>query len=143
MASDGRLRLSLLTEAVAVANRLSASDGIVLFLTFLSKKRGKYIDLDMFTVPREPPEPPVREPEPEPAEPEPELITLIFITTIFLSVAGGFAPSSPPANSQNTSLIAAILSTLGFQDLAVAAAADTNLSGAAPITIFALADRVC
>ncbi|KAL3647870.1 hypothetical protein CASFOL_008838 [Castilleja foliolosa] len=71
------------------------------------------------------------------------LLTLIFITTTVLSVSGnfdGFAPSSPPANSQNTSLIAAILSNLGFQDLAVAAAADTNLSGAAPITIFALSD---
>ncbi|GFP92303.1 fasciclin-like arabinogalactan protein 21 [Phtheirospermum japonicum] len=66
------------------------------------------------------------------------LLTLI-LTTTFLSASGGFAPSSPPSNFQNASLIAAILSTLGFQDLSAAAAA-ANISGAAPITIFAPAD---
>ncbi|KAG8389336.1 hypothetical protein BUALT_Bualt02G0218700 [Buddleja alternifolia] len=59
----------------------------------------------------------------------------IIITSLFTSTAAAsLSPSLPP--SPNTSLIAAILSTLGFQDLAAAAAA-TNLSTITPTTIFA------
>ncbi|KAI3449647.1 hypothetical protein Pfo_006312 [Paulownia fortunei] len=65
-------------------------------------------------------------------------LSLILIITFFSTAsAAALAPSLPP--SPNTSLIATILSTLGFQDLA-AAAASANLSSATPTTIFAPTD---
>ncbi|KAK6164664.1 hypothetical protein DH2020_001528 [Rehmannia glutinosa] len=69
------------------------------------------------------------------------LLTLTLITAFFSATSGApaaaFSPSPTPP--QNTSLIAAILSSLGFQDLAAAAVA-ANLSGATPTTIFAPTD---
>ncbi|KAL8530608.1 hypothetical protein ACS0TY_007586 [Phlomoides rotata] len=61
------------------------------------------------------------------------MIYLLFVGVI-LSAAAAALPPSP-----STSLITAILSTLGFQDLSTAVAA-ANISGATPTTIFAPTD---
>ncbi|KAL0371299.1 UNVERIFIED_CONTAM: hypothetical protein Sangu_0448000 [Sesamum angustifolium] len=65
------------------------------------------------------------------------LFLVLIIAFIFTTATAALAPSLPP--STTTSLVAAILSTLGFQDLAAAAAA-INLSAAIPATIFAPTD---
>ncbi|KAH6826070.1 hypothetical protein C2S53_001507 [Perilla frutescens var. hirtella] len=67
------------------------------------------------------------------------LVSIILIGVLISTATSSaeVAPSLPP--SPSTPLIIAILSTLGFQDMAAAATA-ANLSGAIPTTIFAPTD---
>lgn len=66
-------------------------------------------------------------------------VSLIFIGVIISAAAAPTAVAPSLSPSPSTSLIAAVLSTLGFQDLAGAVAA-ANISGATPTTIFAPTD---